>query len=145
MISEIIAGIEGVCTSELTTFTKSYFYYDIAKINMNKNKYQYVVTPDNIIETKTTNNFISYLQSFSLHLLANYIQDMNDDILKRGAVVTLQEASQKVLKLGLKNRFGVPTYVITVNDFRIDLPSIDTVSKIIYLKTTFDILYRVSI
>jgi hypothetical protein len=145
MISEIVAGIENTCASELTTFAKSYYFYDLAKINLNKNKLQYVVTSDNIIETKTATNLISYLQSFSLHLLANYLQDAIDDTLKRNAIIVLQEASQKVLKQGLRSRFNVPQYVITVNDFRIDLPSIDTTSKMIYLKTTFDILYRVSL
>lgn len=145
IVEDIISGIEGVCASVLTSFTKATFCYELSRNILNVNKMQYSVTSDQIEETKTATNYVSYLQVFSIHLQGNYLQDSNNDDAKRSMIATLQSSAEAVLQSGLKSQFAVPSSIVTCSNFTIDLPQIDTQSKTIYLKTSFYILYRVSI
>jgi len=142
IVSDIVTAFEGEVATVLPTYAELFFKYDVEKNDYFSNALRFGVIPSAGFNSPTTTKAITIIQSFTLILTNEFINQDDTDTKQQAAVFELYDSLNEIYKVVVPNKLGLPASVFNVEVGTIEAPLFIDESKVVILNTEFLIQYR---
>lgn len=148
--TDIVTQITNAMLSEISTvlgveYKQLPYIYDVVKNNFRTSKSRYGVRPLSTTEIDGVVKATTHIQSFEVVLTEGYTQTaVGDSKLQEKALVAFENMHDIYKQLAV-NKAGVPGSVLLVQALNISEPEVLEEDKVLVLRATVDILYRIEI
>ena len=118
---------------------------DVSKNSFNTSNDRYGVRGLGSIETASVTKYATFLQSFEVVLTKGYIQSTIDDTEQVSKSYELREKAYDIYVNAVKNKIALPSVVMNVSNFQVSEPEYLEDDKVVIIRCTMDILYRLTL
>jgi len=148
--TDIVKQINDGMTSEIaTTLGVNYkelpYIYDVAKNNFKTSKSRYGVRPLSTSEINGVVKATTHQQSFEVVLTEGYNESAISDSRIQAQALDAFENMHTLYKQIVLSKAGVPNSVLLVGNLTISEPEILEEDKVLVLRATIDVLYRIDL
>ena len=144
-VNTILAGIETRLAAVLTTFTQLSHVLNISRQSFANDNDYYGVYPSAAVEVEGVHTAYTVRQTFNVVLTRGYITSAQGDSGIVTIIEDLYDSMHDVFVDLHKQKAGAPSVVMVVNNRSIEDHEVLEDQKIVVLRGSIDILYRVSL
>lgn len=134
-----------IATTLGATYKELPYIYDVAKNNFRTSKSRYGVRPLSTSEINGVVKATTHTQAFEVVLTEGYIESaIGDSKIQQMALLAFENMYTLYQQI-VKSKAGIPNSVLLVGDLAISEPEILEEDKVLILRASINILYRIEL
>ena len=149
-MSTEMTQIKNALLSEISTelgasYKQLAYVVDIAKNSFKTSNDRYGVRALNAGATPGVTKTVTMLQSFEVVLTKGYIQSSIDDTEQVSKSYELRESAFDIFRNAVNNKVALSSVVMYVSNLQVSEPEYLEDDKVVIMRCTMDILYRITL